>query len=70
MPVRFFLLSIFSFSTIMGFFYRGFFFDFGTGKHKPECRERVWEPYDFTYDSVPKAMLTLFTVQTGEGWPT
>ncbi|CAF4396444.1 unnamed protein product, partial [Rotaria sordida] len=27
-------------------------------------------PYDFTYDSVPKAMLTLFTVQTGEGWPT
>jgi hypothetical protein len=49
---------------------RGDFFDFGTGKHKPECKRRTWEPYDFTYDSVPQAMLTLFTVQTGEGWPT
>ncbi|CAF0900785.1 unnamed protein product [Rotaria sordida] len=49
---------------------QGHYFDFGTGKRKPECRERTWEPYDFTYDSVPKAMLTLFTVQTGEGWPT
>jgi hypothetical protein len=49
---------------------RGWYFDFGTGKHKPDCRKRSWEPYDFTYDSVPQAMLTLFTVQTGEGWPT
>lgn len=51
-------------------FYRGFYFDFGTGKHKPDRKRRVWEAYDFTYDSVPQAMLTLFTVQTGEGWPT
>ncbi|CAF1504754.1 unnamed protein product [Adineta ricciae] len=49
---------------------QGFFFDFGDGKNKPERRRRTWEPYDFTYDSVPQAMLTLFTVQTGEGWPT
>ena len=52
------------------FFFSGHYFDFGTGKHKPECRQRNWEPYDFTYDSVPQAILTLFTVQTGEGWPT
>ncbi|UJR27700.1 hypothetical protein I4U23_008977 [Adineta vaga] len=49
---------------------QGYFFDFGDGKHKPERKRRIWEPYDFTYDSVPQAMLTLFTVQTGEGWPT
>ena len=49
---------------------RGSFFDFGSGKHKPICKKREWEAYDFTYDSVPQAILTLFTVQTGEGWPT
>ncbi|CAF3829900.1 unnamed protein product [Rotaria sp. Silwood1] len=49
---------------------QGYYFDFGNGKNKPECQKRRWEPYDFTYDSVPQAMLTLFTVQTGEGWPT
>ncbi|UJR21745.1 hypothetical protein I4U23_024820 [Adineta vaga] len=49
---------------------RGSFFDFGTGKRTPEIKPRIWEPYDFTYDSVPQAILTLFTVQTGEGWPT
>ncbi|CAM4922480.1 unnamed protein product [Rotaria socialis] len=49
---------------------KGKFFDFGTGKNKPIRQDRMWEPYDFTYDNVPKAMLTLFTVQTGEGWPT
>jgi len=56
--------------SIEFFVYRGYYFDFGTGKYKPECRKRTWEPYDFTYDSVPQAILTLFTVQTGEGWPT
>ena len=54
----------------MKFIYRGYYFDFGTGKYKPACEKREWKPYDFTYDSVPQAILTLFTVQTGEGWPT
>jgi len=62
----YFFLVLFSNESIS----RGSYFDFGTGKHKPECRARTWEPYDFTYDSVPQAILTLFTVQTGEGWPT
>lgn len=56
--------------NFLSFTNSGHYFDFGDGKHKPECRERRWDPYDFTYDSVPKAILTLFTVQTGEGWPT
>ncbi|CAF1363793.1 unnamed protein product [Adineta ricciae] len=49
---------------------RGSYFDFGNGKDTPKIESRKWEPYDFTYDSVPQAILTLFTVQTGEGWPT
>ncbi|CAF3010742.1 unnamed protein product [Rotaria socialis] len=49
---------------------QGNYFDFGNGKRKPDCKKRSWDPYDFTYDSVPQAILTLFTVQTGEGWPT
>ncbi|CAF1075761.1 unnamed protein product, partial [Didymodactylos carnosus] len=49
---------------------KGWYFNFGSGKTKPEKKERTWEPYEFTYDSVPSAILTLFTVQTGEGWPT
>ncbi|XP_013405220.1 voltage-dependent calcium channel type A subunit alpha-1 [Lingula anatina] len=35
----------------------------------PKVEERVWEPYDFAYDNVAMAWLTLFTVSTGEGWP-
>ncbi|KAL1005728.1 hypothetical protein UPYG_G00063240 [Umbra pygmaea] len=30
---------------------------------------REWKKYDFHYDNVPWALLTLFTVSTGEGWP-
>uniref|UniRef100_A0A8C2KIH4 Voltage-dependent N-type calcium channel subunit alpha-1B n=1 Tax=Cyprinus carpio TaxID=7962 RepID=A0A8C2KIH4_CYPCA len=31
---------------------------------------REWKKYDFHYDNVLWAFLTLFTVSTGEGWPT
>ncbi|XP_070531532.1 voltage-dependent calcium channel type A subunit alpha-1-like [Ptychodera flava] len=31
--------------------------------------DRVWEVRDFNYDNVINAMLTLFVVSTGEGWP-
>ncbi|XP_071506831.1 voltage-dependent calcium channel type A subunit alpha-1-like isoform X9 [Diadema antillarum] len=31
--------------------------------------DRVWSRYDFNYDNVALAFLTLFTVSTGEGWP-
>nr|XP_043882709.1 calcium channel, voltage-dependent, N type, alpha 1B subunit, a isoform X4 [Solea senegalensis] len=32
--------------------------------------QRKWEKYNFHYDNVLWAFLTLFTVSTGEGWPT
>ncbi|RZC33742.1 muscle calcium channel subunit alpha-1-like, partial [Asbolus verrucosus] len=37
--------------------------------NKPVMRERNWKPNDFHFDNVAKAMLTLFTVSTFEGWP-
>ncbi|CRL08236.1 CLUMA_CG021010, isoform B [Clunio marinus] len=36
---------------------------------KPEIKDREWQNNRFHYDNVAKAMLTLFTVSTFEGWP-
>ncbi|XP_055922391.1 voltage-dependent calcium channel type D subunit alpha-1 isoform X4 [Eupeodes corollae] len=36
---------------------------------KPRLKEREWTPNKFHFDDVAKAMLTLFTVSTFEGWP-
>ncbi|KAK7939766.1 hypothetical protein WMY93_003092 [Mugilogobius chulae] len=33
------------------------------------AQKREWKKYDFHYDNVAWALLTLFTVSTGEGWP-
>ncbi|KAG1664655.1 Muscle calcium channel subunit alpha-1 [Nymphon striatum] len=35
----------------------------------PVIEERVWSKYPYNFDDVAKAMLTLFTVSTFEGWP-
>ncbi|KAM7535837.1 hypothetical protein Aperf_G00000089186 [Anoplocephala perfoliata] len=35
----------------------------------PEVRPRVWSSRAFNYDNIIYAMLTLFIVTTGEGWP-
>lgn len=35
----------------------------------PEPKKREWQSQCFHYDNVMAAMLTLFAVQTGEGWP-
>ncbi|XP_076386540.1 calcium voltage-gated channel subunit cacophony isoform X8 [Megachile rotundata] len=35
----------------------------------PEPKKREWQSQFFHYDNVMAAMLTLFAVQTGEGWP-
>ncbi|ERL94279.1 hypothetical protein D910_11560 [Dendroctonus ponderosae] len=37
--------------------------------NKPVMKDREWEPNRFHFDNVAKAMLTLFTVSTFEGWP-
>uniref|UniRef100_A0A8D1G5Z5 Voltage-dependent N-type calcium channel subunit alpha n=1 Tax=Sus scrofa TaxID=9823 RepID=A0A8D1G5Z5_PIG len=39
-------------------------------KEEVEAQPRQWKKYDFHYDNVLWALLTLFTVSTGEGWPT
>ncbi|XP_015743756.2 voltage-dependent N-type calcium channel subunit alpha-1B-like [Python bivittatus] len=39
-------------------------------KDDVEAQPRQWKKYDFHYDNVLWALLTLFTVSTGEGWPT
>ncbi|XP_037103743.1 calcium channel, voltage-dependent, P/Q type, alpha 1A subunit, b isoform X3 [Syngnathus acus] len=33
------------------------------------AQKREWKKYNFHYDNVAWALLTLFTVSTGEGWP-
>ncbi|KAL1493061.1 hypothetical protein ABEB36_011199 [Hypothenemus hampei] len=37
--------------------------------NKPQMKDREWAPNRFHFDNVAKAMLTLFTVSTFEGWP-
>ncbi|XP_076140918.1 voltage-dependent N-type calcium channel subunit alpha-1B [Alosa pseudoharengus] len=46
---------------------RGKFLEYD--RDKVEAKDREWKKYDFHYDNVLWAFLTLFTVSTGEGWP-
>jgi voltage-dependent calcium channel N type alpha-1B len=48
---------------------RGQFYTFFKGSVVPLIETRRWQRWEFHYDNVLFAMLTLFTVQTGEGWP-
>ncbi|XP_053201741.1 voltage-dependent calcium channel type A subunit alpha-1-like isoform X3 [Panonychus citri] len=49
---------------------QGEFFRFSFKENSlPAVEKRVWERRNFHYDNVMAAMLTLFAVQTGEGWP-
>ncbi|XP_035386036.1 calcium channel, voltage-dependent, N type, alpha 1B subunit, a isoform X2 [Electrophorus electricus] len=47
---------------------RGQFLDYD--KDEVSAQPREWKKYEFHYDNVLWAFLTLFTVSTGEGWPT
>ncbi|XP_062418306.1 LOW QUALITY PROTEIN: calcium channel, voltage-dependent, N type, alpha 1B subunit, a [Pungitius pungitius] len=47
---------------------KGQFLDYDQDEVAPMPRE--WKKYEFHYDNVLWAFLTLFTVSTGEGWPT
>lgn len=52
------------------YFYRGLYLTFDhSDVDTPEKKERKWERNAFHFDDVAKAMLTLFTVSTFEGWP-
>lgn len=48
---------------------QGEYLIFGSKSVPPTIDKRKWQVRDFNYDNVGAAMLTLFAVQTGEGWP-
>ncbi|XP_037036940.1 voltage-dependent calcium channel type A subunit alpha-1 isoform X2 [Bradysia coprophila] len=48
---------------------QGSFFLFDGESRLPHEQPRKWLSQSFHYDNVATAMLTLFAVQTGEGWP-
>ncbi|XP_054158899.1 voltage-dependent calcium channel type A subunit alpha-1-like isoform X3 [Oppia nitens] len=47
----------------------GEYFEFKQLHAPPVVKKRSWERHPFHYDNVIAAILTLFTVQTSEGWP-
>ncbi|KAJ8927747.1 hypothetical protein NQ314_019751, partial [Rhamnusium bicolor] len=47
----------------------GQYFVYEEDSDVPQVENREWLPQKFHYDDVAMAMLTLFAVQTGEGWP-
>lgn len=49
---------------------RGTFFVYDDGEPLPRAEPRQWMIQSFHYNNVASAMLTLFAVQTTEGWPT
>lgn len=59
------LINIFLFNYL-----RGTYLLFEEGDvNNPVIKEREWDRNTFHFDDVAKAMLTLFTVSTFEGWP-
>uniref|UniRef100_A0A1B0EZA3 EF-hand domain-containing protein n=2 Tax=Lutzomyia longipalpis TaxID=7200 RepID=A0A1B0EZA3_LUTLO len=52
-----------------GFDMMGSYFVFDGDEQLPRREARIWSTQSFHYDNVATAMLTLFAVQTGEGWP-
>merc|ERR1719266_2755360 len=48
---------------------QGEYFDFDQSWGPPKVMARKWSKQQFHYDNVAAAMLTLFAVQTTEGWP-
>lgn len=50
---------------------RGYYFSYSSEDEDtpPTVKMREWRNNDFHYDNVILAWVTLFTVQTGEGWP-
>ncbi|XP_034248827.1 voltage-dependent calcium channel type A subunit alpha-1 isoform X6 [Thrips palmi] len=48
---------------------KGYYFVYESSDQLPRAEKRVWDKQSFHYDNVMAAMLTLFAVQTGEGWP-
>lgn len=49
---------------------QGHYFKYEDGEVLPVKDKREWKVQQFNYDNVANAMLTLFAVQTTEGWAT
>uniref|UniRef100_A0AAR2JAI4 Voltage-dependent calcium channel alpha-1 subunit IQ domain-containing protein n=1 Tax=Pygocentrus nattereri TaxID=42514 RepID=A0AAR2JAI4_PYGNA len=68
-------LFMFIFAVIAVQLFKGKFFyctdgSMGTQREcQKEVKKREWKRHEFHYDNVMWALLTLFTVSTGEGWP-
>lgn len=58
------------YSVLFSPFHRGYYFVFKSGEILPTAEKRTWDIQNFHYNNVAAAMLTLFAVQTTEGWPT
>ena len=54
---------------VMYFVPQGQYFEFQGDSEPPKVVNREWSKQQFHYDNVAAAMLTLFAVQTTEGWP-
>ncbi|KRZ04279.1 Voltage-dependent calcium channel type A subunit alpha-1 [Trichinella zimbabwensis] len=48
---------------------QGYFFHYDKQGSPPQVLQREWTSFALNYDNTIHAMLTLFTVTTGEGWP-
>ena len=57
------------YNRVLAVLYSGDFFEYKDPQKPPVVKARKWEKWEFSYDNVLSAMLTLFAVQTGEGWP-
>uniref|UniRef100_A0AAQ6A3Z4 Voltage-dependent calcium channel alpha-1 subunit IQ domain-containing protein n=1 Tax=Amphiprion ocellaris TaxID=80972 RepID=A0AAQ6A3Z4_AMPOC len=67
-------LFMFIFAVIAVQLFKGKFFyctdsSMNTEKECQYVKRREWRRHEFHYDNVCWALLTLFTVSTGEGWP-
>ena len=63
------VIELFS-KDLCSHFYSGTYLIYLEGDiNKPIVKDRNWETNDFHFDNVAKAMLSLFTVSTFEGWP-
>jgi hypothetical protein len=48
---------------------QGQYYSFNNRDNLPTIENRKWLRWEFHFDNVVFAILSLFTVQTGEGWP-
>lgn len=72
MPVKnYFLCSeVFCFKNLMTLMiFRGQFYSYEEDVMHPKIQNRYWLRWEYHFDNVLYALLSLFTVQTGEGWP-